>query len=343
MLVIIAVAAVALLAALAALPALRPIDFVHYTTATKMLLRGEDPYQAVEFFFPPWSVLFLGPFALLPPKIAAGAWLVLASFSQVLSGALTLRWYSRVIHRRMHAVAHVLPALLPSALYSYVTGQITPVIGLAVLLALWVTSHTSVHPIILALLLGIATFKPHIVAIPASICLLELLRGRKWMHLVWLGVTFAALAGVGYAVLPNWASSLSNAWLGGAYRGGPGLVAKGYRGLIELGVPYWLLVPTLAYTLHAWAKDHLSTRVVAFAITAGVLLAPYTRSYDQVLLTFPAVLGLLGITEGKRLAGSLIVTSSLLLPLTPAWMLAPVITFIGLLILYPSSAEGSMS
>jgi len=340
MIAIVAIVAIVLMGILVNVLAFRQIDFGHYMTATKLLLHGDDPYKEVEFFFPPWSIVLLGPFTLLPLKPAAGAWLILAIFSQVVSGAMVMQWGGRSAPRLLRIVILVLPPLLPAALFSYVTGQISPLIGFVALIASWISSRTSVHPLVLALAVGAATLKPHIVAIPLLLCLLELVRGRKWNYLAWIGIVFAGFVGVAYAVWPFWIQSLSDAWLGGSYRGGPGLVAPGYRGLLELGVPYWLLIPTLAYTLHAWVKDHLSARVIALGFTTGLLLAPYTRSYDQVILTFPICISLLAIADGRRLPAALILVSALALPLTSAWMLAPVISMLGLLFLHPVAADG---
>ncbi|MBN2554506.1 MAG: DUF2029 domain-containing protein [Anaerolineales bacterium] len=333
---VIALALLALVLTLSAIPAFRPIDFGNYMTAAGLLLHGVNPYSAVEFFAPPWSILLLAPFTLLPPDLAAGAWLILSAFAQVACAALALRWLGIPVSRRKRAALLSLSALLPAAIFTYLTGQVSSFVALALLLALWACARPAFHPAVLGLLLGAAALKPHLAAIPALLCALELLRHRQWTRLAWTGLIFALLAGFSFLLLPGWVPALMDAWLGGAFRGGPELAARGYLGLLELGVPYILLLPALAYTLYACMKEGLTPRVAALALAAGLLLTPYTRVYDQVLLTFPAMLTVCAFKPGKRLAAALILIAAFGLPLTPAWMLAPAACCAGLALLPPT-------
>lgn len=328
---IITIVAVILLVSLSTTLDFKPIDFSHYIISTKLLLNGESPYEVEEFFFPPWSVFILGPFTLLPFKFAVGIWLILMIGAQFLSGSLALNWLNRTDRDLLQAAALILPAFLPGALFSFVTGQISPLIGLAILIAFWICTKNSSYPLLLSLALVLASIKPHITAFPMLLCVLELVRRKGWDHLAWIAILFTVLVGLGYIILPNWVFSLFEALRGESYKGGPGLVAPGHQGLVELGVPYWLLVPPLIYTIYAWVKDHLSSMVVSLALATGLLLAPYSRSYDQVLLTFPAMIALIKSVDGSRFAATLVLGSAAILPLTTAWMLAPVVCLIGLL------------
>jgi hypothetical protein len=185
----------------------------------------------------------------------------------------------------------------------------------------------------LAVALAVTSVKPHIVILPILICLLELISQRRWAHLAWLGAMALGLVTLGFLMLPEWIPSLAAALRGGAFLGGPGLVAAGYRGLLEFGVPYWILVPLAAYVVLVWARERLTVRVAALALCIGLLITPYTRSYDQTLLAFPACVALLVEGRHRRLRMVLASVAALVLPWTPAWALGTVVMVLALALL----------
>jgi hypothetical protein len=315
------------------LPPFLPIDFGHYLIGSKALLAGENPYPAAEFFFPPWSILLLGPFTLLQTQAAAVAWLLLSAGSQAYSALSSTQWLGRPASTRTATGLVALGVLMPPALFAYVTGQVSPVVGAAALIALGLARHPGSHPVALAVALAVTSVKPHIVILPILICLLELISQRRWAHLAWLGAMALGLVTLGFLMLPEWIPSLAAALRGGAFLGGPGLVAAGYRGLLEFGVPYWILVPLAAYVVLVWARERLTVRVAALALCIGLLITPYTRSYDQTLLAFPACVALLVEGRHRRLRMVLASVAALVLPWTPAWALGTVVMVLALALL----------
>jgi hypothetical protein len=226
---------------------------------------------------------------------------------------------------------------MPAALFAYVTGQISPLVAVGMLGALWFARRPHTHPLSVALALTLATLKPHIVALPIVVVLLELAARRRYSHLVSIVGVALVLTLFGVLVLPSWIPSMMDALQRGAYLGGPDLAAPGFRGLRELGVPGWIILPVLAYILYTWSRERLTARVAALALAGGLLVVPYTRVYDQVLLAFPACLVIL-VVDGRRLLRMAIaVLAVLVVPWTPAWPLAPVL-MIASLVLLPQQA-----
>ena len=81
--------------------------------------------------------------------------------------------------------------------------------------------------------------------------------------------------------------------------GGVGLVAPGYIGLAELGASAWLFAPIIVYLLAYWWREGVSVRVLAQAFALCLLVTPYSRGYDDVVLILPS-LACLAIPGGPR-------------------------------------------
>ena len=177
----------------------------------------------------------------------------------------------------------------PPALYVYVTGQISGVVGFALIHLARSFSRDPGVPNRLSTVLAITilTFKPHIVLLPALLCILQLVR---WRARKTIGAVFLVLFGLVFlasTLVPGWATVLMQAIQKSAFRGGPGLVAQDYAGLWELGVPIGLLVLPGTYACVYWWKRGLTPMTLALAIAANLIVAPFSRAYDHVLLVLP--------------------------------------------------------
>lgn len=309
---------------------IRLIDFSNYLTATEHLLLGKNPYAVVEFFAPPWIAVFLAPLTFLPMEVASAIWLVVAILSQIGIGALVLLWERGSHSRTMRLSVPFFPALIPAALFSYITGQLSPLVTLSALLAIWIFLRTEIHPVTLGLLISISALKPHIVVIPLALCILELIRQRKLIALTWITLVLSFFVLISFLILPDWIPSLIGAWREGAYLGGPGLVAPGYRGIREFGVPLWVFVPLAVYLVRLWLKERLSPKVISLAFTTSLLLIPYARSYDQVVLAVPFSFIMLERVK-KRIPTILVLLAVFVLPFTILWPLSPVVAAVALL------------
>jgi hypothetical protein len=311
---------------------IRLLDLDNYLSATRMIARRQNPYTRVEFFAPPWLALLLLPLAWLPPKIAASIWLITGLGCVAASVLLACRWLERCAGIRRLALSAIIPTLMPGALFSYITGQITPLVSAAALVAAWqISAGTGVWIPALALLL--TTLKPHIVALPILICGLEMVRTKQWRSLLVASAGLAILAGLATVWQPDWIPSLIKAWSSQGYKGGaPGLISPGYRGLRELGIPGWAFLPGVAYTLCRWWRDGLQPHVLALALPVNLLLIPYSRSYDFVVLVLP----MLYVASLERRLDYWILGVAILgvfvLPFTGLAVISPVVLLIAVLL-----------
>lgn len=310
----------------------RLIDFTHYLTASDMLLRHADPYSAVEFFAPPYIAVLLAPLTLLPLEVASAIWLFIAALSQIGVGVIALSWTRGVHSRVLRLVIPFIPIFVPAAFFSYITGQLSPLVTVSALLTTWMVFRSEGHPVLIGILVGLAALKPHIVVIPLALVFFEMARWRRWGVLFCTVGVLVLLLIISFALLPGWIPALIRAWQGGAYLGGPGLVAPGYIGMRELGIPVWAFIPLIGYTAWLWAKEGLSSKVVSLAFTTSLLLIPYARSYDHVVLVVPFLFVML--TKERKLVPTIVILIAVgVLPFTILWPLSPVLVALAVIMI----------
>jgi hypothetical protein len=323
------------------------LDFDHYYQASRELWQGRNPYGIIEFFAPPWMALLLAPLLLLSPRIASAIWIVLMVGNLGGAAVLAVTWLEYPHRPRSKLAVVILGTLAPSALYVYITGQVTGLVGPAAILAAWLigTGRAQRYPWLVASALLVTTLKPHIVAVLVLLCGLELLRRRTWSVLARFAALLAVGAAFSFVVLPAWPEAVWSAWRGGAYLGGPGLVAAGYIGLTELGIPTWVFLPLATYVVVAWWKQGLSPWVAALALAAGLLVVPYSRIYDQSILWLPLLLGMSAVARRNIRADRGWLVSSLaflalVVPEVGLDIIAPALLTIALLLAVPSIRDG---
>ncbi len=311
---------------------IRLLDFENYLSATRILWHGQNPYGTVEFFSPPWFAILILPLTQLPIEISTSVWLLLLVLCTVGSVGLSLRWLGNVPKAEALLFIILVPTLMPGALYSYITGQISPVVNMMALLVAYniASFSTSLWIPILAIL--VVTLKPHIVALPIGLCMMELVRQRHWRAIVGIIGSLVILFVLAFAILPDWLSSMLNALVQGKYRGGPGLISPGYVGLRELGTPSWAFLPQIAYVLFRWWRDGLNAHLFALALVTNLLVLPYSRSYDFVVFILP-LLVLAKFESWRNWPGfALAITCVFVLPWTSLSVITPVLLAIALLL-----------
>jgi hypothetical protein len=308
------------------------IDFENYITASRMLWQRKDPYGAVEFFAPPWFAFLLLPLLHLPTRLSGSLWLFISFLSVIGSVLISASWLGLTHKGQKLFLTALLASLMPGVWFSYITGQASPLVGLGLLVCAWaIASGTA--PLLAGLGFLLATLKPNLVVFPLLLCLFELVRSRNWRTTRWIAGCFLVVTVLASIMLPDWFLSLFNSWRSGDYRGGkPGLIAPGYFGLPELGIAWWVFVPLAVFTVSRWWKDGLRAEVFALALVVNVLLSPYSRSYDQVLLILPfLVVASSNHPRGYGLL-SLAAIAVFLVPLTALAVLTPVLLAILLLL-----------
>jgi len=297
-----------------------------------MIYQRQNPYGVVEFFAPPWLALLTFPLSHLPVKLASAIWLLCLLGATAAAVLISLQWTRQTSGMRPLIFTALFPTLMPPVLYVYVTGQITPLVNAMLIVSAWrISSQAQLGLAALGLLF--ASLKPHVVILPATLCLLEAIRKRQWRLILVVLVGFTTLVGLAFLWRADWLSSLINAWLEGNYKGGkPGLVSPGYVGLSELGIPPFTFAPLVIYLLWQWLKAGLQPHVFALALAVGLLIVPYSRSYDLVVLIFPLIV-LANMPQTRdRWLFALALLSFFLLPLTSLSVTTPLIFVILLLL-----------
>jgi hypothetical protein len=113
--------------------------------------------------------------------------------------------------------------------------------------------------------------------------LLELIRCRRWSPLLVACATLLALGTAGALFVPTWPGALLRSWTGGAFYA----PRENLLGLATFGVPAWLTYPFAGYTLLLWWQRRLDLHTIGLGAAVNLLVVPYSRGYDYVLLLLP--------------------------------------------------------
>ena len=91
-------------------------------------------------------------------------------------------------------------------------------------------------------------------------------------------------------------------------------------GLAAFGVPAWLTYPLVGYALLFWWQRRLDLPMLGLSAAVNLLVIPYSRSYDYVLLLLPlAAVWRAPPSPQRRIALSLTIAAQLL-PLIRAFI-----------------------
>ncbi|MDK1045163.1 MAG: glycosyltransferase family 87 protein [Anaerolineales bacterium] len=305
----------------------RPLDWRNYVLAASQMLEGGSPYQSVEFFGPPWLAVALIPLALLPASLSSAAWLLISVSAVFISHVMWTRFDGYPPNPTARLLLSAASVASPVALFVYITGQITPLVELAFIwLAIYTVRGAKGRLVVVAIASFLITSKPHIIVFPMLVVLLEAARGQRWRVPLTFSAT-ALVAGIGaFLLLPSWPREWLAAIVDGRYLGGPGLVAQGYFGLREAGVPEGLLVLPAIYTLFYWNRHGLTARTIALSLASGLILIPYARTYDFIIL-WPSIITASGLwlERSRRVVQFGPILVFMLLPLSNLAMLLPVL------------------
>lgn len=332
---LVAAVAVALVLLVSPSIAVRPIDYAHYVEASTLILQGISPYQQVEFFAPPWFAFFMYPFLQLPTTLAPIVWLAVTVFAVCGTALVSSTWIGFPSSTKGRYMATMATAILPPALYVYVTGQLSALVTFTlVYLAAKVPAPPRFASRLVPMLgFAVLTLKPHIVLLPALLLFLQLVRERDWKSVAYVASAMACLGALASIVLPGWPQPFLQALTSGQYRGGPGLVATGYLGLRELGVPGWLLIPIVAYAMFYWWKHGPTPLAVSFAIVANLIVVPYSRAYDYVILILPALVAVHPTSRPLIFPTAVLAVVAIsVAPITPLALVTPTLMAIALLV-----------
>ena len=281
------------------------IDFYQIFSGAQALWQGDNPYSW-QYHSPPWLALALGPLLHLPYDPVAGQyqapegwfWLSLAAFG----GALGLWLPALGIRLRSLEGALLMAAALVFAptLQTLLHGQ-TIILLLLALSVLGTPPGRS--PLLAGFALAALTIKPQVTALVLGGVVLRLVANRSGVVVgAFVGIMAVAVAG-SFLLRPTWPQdwwiSLANGSL--FTKGSP----APYHLMTDLGIPATLAlilalsfatVLGLAYAWRAWTGRGKvpGPEFVSTGVVLGLLAAPYSHSYDFVLLLLP---GLLAFTK----------------------------------------------
>jgi len=176
----------------------RIYDAVYFSGVEHESLPAMSSTQMLLFGYPPVVGQLLRPFALLPYKWAYCAWLVFSLALYATSLWLLFRGWTRASYRR---TAFLLSLSAPMyTLETWIGGQLSVLGFFAVVL--FVCCFENHWPILAGLALGLATYKPSLVAIPVAMMIV----GGYWRMLAGL-CSSSALLILGSLAPPEWTAS----------------------------------------------------------------------------------------------------------------------------------------
>ncbi|MBE7468964.1 MAG: hypothetical protein DPW09_03335 [Anaerolineae bacterium] len=286
------------------MPRMRDFDQTFYP-AIRYALAGQNPYTSAYqmtdqgtppvFYSPPWFLVVLLPFGLLPFEIARAEWMIFLIVVTCL-GLASMGWWG------FKGAWFLALATLPWSLIGILYGQPTALVFLGAILAITqvATTQTSVWSA-LFILLGIILMgiKPQLglfIVLPLGLWLgwrrdprlgWVVGGGIAFLILVWLiapAWLLTTAANTGALPAPLWQSTLERELL-------LWQLPQWTAGLVRVGVIAVMI-------LWVWRAKDLTPAWWSAMLAAVLIITPYTRAYDGVLL-----LPILGqIVARRRLA-----------------------------------------
>ena len=282
-------------------------DLLVYWSASRLLATGGNPFdqtqlqalqnwtrpgsvnplQAWAAWNPPWLLLVLLPFSLLPFDWAVRVW-ELCSLGLILAAcAWTWRWVADPADRLGLVIVLVSALAFGQTLSCLSSGQIGGLLLFGLVLGLWCLQTGHDHWAGAALLL--TTIKPHIAYFVLWLVLLWVIRRRRWKVAVGLLGSALACMLVLWLIFPGWSSAYVRLLSGNtnvvfgmsaATIGGLAYALWGTHVLRFAGV---LLLPLTGVVLPL--VDSLGwLTTMNIALLMSVPLAPYGFNFDQVVL-----------------------------------------------------------
>lgn len=262
---------------------IRWVDFnLGLLPAARNVLKGIDPYVADPgFFSPPWILYPVFPLTLIPEALASLIWLGLIVGSALASLHYATLHFQVVPGRRQLMV--ILGLLLtPFSLATFFSGQFTPFVMLGI-----VGSFMWDRPASTFLLLSL---KPQLGALSAVMLGLRLARKREWLRLFGSIVAVIAIIAISFLIVPH---SFSHFWKGvlagrslSQYPEWTTAIPTALK-LLGIGeryiLPLYLLIASMVIASLVLRRD------LPMIVICSLLLAPYAREYDYILLLIPAL------------------------------------------------------
>lgn len=271
--------------------------FYHFYPLAEQWVRGDfDMFDGpgVRLFYPPWSMIVIGPLGLLPLDIAHGF---------LLTGTIVLMVVAIRIFQDSQQIPTYSIFLALCNLHSFdlfIRGQIDAVVLLGVVLGFWAVRHR--QPVALGFGFCLMAMKPPLnVALPALLYLISI---RAWTRKEWavtlaipllMVLVFSLIVGLTWPL-----DFVRNVEAPVDY-----LSISLWRGARLLGLPQWpiimLALPAIGVFLrHAW--QHGTTPLsLSIALATNMTFTFYANG-DHYILLIPA---LIVVIQYHKVAGLL--------------------------------------
>jgi len=288
-------------------------DFFTFWLAGHLVSQGGSPYDTTQwvngyhlfdigfipnpaFLYPYPLALLLVPLGLLPFHGAYVLWVALIQL-MILASLVVLLFLEEDPRARLFFIPLLAGTVLfrPTIL-TLTQGQVSGLflLGLAWIAFLWQKGKWFWG----GLLLGLLALKPNLGVLVIGLLLIWLLRQKRWKAIYGILVSGTFILIAGLVASPEWISQywhIGNAKLSNTFGGSP--TVWGLGALISHNQPtgtllfgglaaLFILIGFL-WTVFRSQAGLRPVSVLALVVTVTLLIAPYTWTYDQLLLILP--------------------------------------------------------
>ena len=278
-------------------------DFSGVWAGARAMLEGSDPYDAATWHetalrlgtqppdtgvygYPPWAAVAFLPLALLPLSVASWLW-------QGVTMALAALAVRALLARHVAGlpIAHTLAGLTllasQPALTAFVVGQWSFLLVAAnAALLLWIDRAPARAGVTALAMLA----KPQLFLVHALAVGWHALRRRRWSFIVVAGGAGLLLVAVAWALAPQWLSAYDTYARPNRLADPPRsavLAAAAYDAIGRPGIALAYLA--IAAVVVLAIRFGTAGPGLALWLVASLVAAPYSWSYDQLLLLVPLV------------------------------------------------------
>ncbi len=290
----------------------RDLDFFTFWLGGRLASQGQDVYNSTQwvgahsvygstwipnlyYVYPLFTAILFIPLGLLPIEAAAFVWLLISFLSILVSLVILLKLWKPLSWQKWVIPFTLVLCLFRPIILIFLMGQVGGLLLLLIVLAIYLISTGK--PVFAHGLLAFLLIKPNIgVPLLGAYCVWLLWRG-KWKNLAVLASASLALLLVPLLIDPIW---IRNYIQVGLYKSQIDNLYPTLRGLAGLVTENRVTATTLLWAASSLAlvvgvivvvkklkKTITAAEMLCFSILICLLVTPYLRSYDFLLLLIP--------------------------------------------------------
>lgn len=287
-------------------------DFFTFWLGGRLLSQGQDVYNQVSwvgahslygstwipnlyYVYPLTTAALFVPLGLLPIASAAWIWLLASFIFIIVSLVLLLRLW-QVPDWKKFIIPFTLGLLLfRPVILIFLMGQIDGLLLLLIVLSIFFAARGKNS--LAFILLGFLVLKPNIGAPILCLLALWLLTQKQWKNIFSLGGSTLVLLVLPVLIDPHWIEKYIQVGLYKSQDQNVYPTLRGLAGLLSNNNPLftnilWLAGSVLLLGFFVWIflkyrKTLTSPDVMSLSIIISLMVTPYLRSYDLLLLLIP--------------------------------------------------------